>query len=230
MNSEKDSNLGIKLWNEIHGQSTWVSDFDFPSPNAQAFVQYHLPQVNGGESKVQLLDLGCGTGAATVFFAQMGYKVCGLDASSIALDKAKARANQEGVRIQFELSDFRKLPFPDNNFDAVYSESVLYYGAKCDFEAGVQEVYRVLKPSGVARIYTKTIRDVWAQEGEPLGENTFRVASETWERGLMIYCATLDEIKQSFAKFTDLLVGIKEFNYIELNRLHSFWVITCRKP
>lgn len=229
MDKAKHSNAGIKLWNDIHSRASWLSDFNYPSPNAQAFVQYHLPQTNG-ESNVKLLDLGCGTGAATVFFAEMGYRVYGLDASAIALDKARARAEQSRVQIKFETGDFRKLPFPDNHFDAVFSESVLYYGDKRDFEAGVQEVRRVLKPGGLARIYTKTNRDVWAAEGEPVGDNTFRVVSETWEQGLMIYCAPLEEIRQSFAGFTDLIIGIKEFNYIELGRLHSFWVITCRKP
>lgn len=228
MDKAKHSNTGIKLWNNIHSRASWLSDFNYPSPNAQAFVQYHLPQVNDG-SKVTLLDLGCGTGAATVFFAEMGYQVCGLDASAIALEKARACAAQSGVQIRFETGDFRELPFADDHFDAVFSESVLYYGHKRDFNAGVQEVGRVLKPGGLARIYTKTNRDVWAAEGEPVGENTFRVVSKTWEQGLLIYCAPLEEIKQSFANFTDLQIGIKEFNYIELDRLHSFWVITCRK-
>jgi ubiquinone/menaquinone biosynthesis C-methylase UbiE len=229
MNDVNKQADGVTLWNDIHSDSSWLSDGPFPSANAQAFVRYHVP-LTPAPQNVSLLDLGCGTGAATVFFAKMGYRLNGLDASPVALGKARRRAEENGVKIAFDEGDFRALPYADGQFDAVFSESVLYYGVKDDFEKGVDEVFRVLKPGGLARIYTKTDRDMWVTQGEPLGDNVFKVVGDAWERGLPIYCASLEQIRSAFSKFSDLQIGIKEFNYVSLQDIHSFWVITCRKP
>ena len=223
-------NRNIDLWESIHGKKLWKSDGDYPSQNAQAFLEWHL--TSNVNPVNRLLDLGCGTGAATCFFKKMlpETEVYAIDASEAALDTLKKRSELLLLDIKINKSDFRTLPYPDQYFQAIFSESVIYYGNKEDFKQGVNEIFRTLAPGGICRVYTKTNRDVWALEGKPLGDNTFRVVSTVWEEGLEIYCATIDDINESFSGFVEVSIGIKEFNYMELSRLHSFWVITCRKP
>lgn len=218
----------IDLWKKIHHESNWDSDSCFPSANAQAFVRHHLPSA-GKKLRASLLDLGCGSGGNSVFFAERGCKVYGVDVSPDALSKAEARAKLARVEIELKEGDFTKLPFQPNFFDAVFSEGVLYYGTSKDFESGVEEIYRVLKPDGVARIYTKSDRDAWAKDGKPLGADTFLVDTDHYEHGLKIYCPPIDVIKRVFSSFARVRIGIEEFNYIALEKLHSFWVITCEK-
>jgi SAM-dependent methyltransferase len=43
------------------------------------------------------VDLGCGTGANTVFLAEQGFDVVGVDFSSVALEKARGKAREAGV-------------------------------------------------------------------------------------------------------------------------------------
>ena len=222
-------NLNIDLWDEIHKKKIWASDGDYPSPNAQAFLAWHLLV---DASKVsRLLDLGCGTGAATCYFKRMlpETEVHGIDASESALLQAKSRSMLLEVAIEFKKSDFRSLPYPSGYFQAIFSESVLYYGNKDDFEKGVHEIFRTLAPGGVCRVYTKTNNDMWTKEGEEIEKNVFLVKSESWEAGLSIYCAPKEEIKNIFSCFTDVKIGIKEFNYINTDKLHSFWSIAAKK-
>jgi hypothetical protein len=35
-------NRNIDLWESIHGKKLWKSDGDYPSQNAQAFLEWHL--------------------------------------------------------------------------------------------------------------------------------------------------------------------------------------------
>ena len=55
------------------------------------------------------LDLACGEGQNSIWLASLGWTVTGIDFSSVAIEKAKARAAREGVAVEFlcrDLLDF----------------------------------------------------------------------------------------------------------------------------
>ncbi len=51
------------------------------------------------------LDLACGEGQNAIWLATLGWTVTGVDFSSVAIDKARARAAQEGVGVEFLCAD-----------------------------------------------------------------------------------------------------------------------------
>jgi len=55
------------------------------------------------------LDVGCGTGDASIYLAQQGWHVTGVDFVPKALDKARAKARAAGVSINFVLGDVTHL-------------------------------------------------------------------------------------------------------------------------
>ncbi len=66
------------------------------------------------------IDLGCGTGTNAVFLAQQGFDVTGIDCSATALEKARQRAEQAGVSvnwIQTDVQNFGGIPPADFLFD-----------------------------------------------------------------------------------------------------------------
>ncbi|HHW44329.1 methyltransferase domain-containing protein [Desulfofundulus thermobenzoicus] len=95
---------------------------------------------------MSVLDIGCGTGNYSLELARRGLKVTGLDISPGMLAKAAARAQVEGLPVEFVLGDAGQLPFRDNSFDGVISVSALEFMP--DPGAALREVYRVLKPCG----------------------------------------------------------------------------------
>lgn len=64
----------------------------------------------------KILDVGCGTGRHTIELTTRGYNVVGIDLSVSQLDRAKEKAKQENLQIDFEKHDARNLPFK-NQFD-----------------------------------------------------------------------------------------------------------------
>lgn len=79
----------------------------------------------GAESYV--LDVGCGVGATPVYLATAtGCRVVGVDLLDEMVEQARRRADAAGVadRVEFRTADAQDLPFEDNLFDAVVSESV----------------------------------------------------------------------------------------------------------
>jgi len=60
-----------------------------------------------------LLEVGCGTGVESIFFALQGLNVTAIDFSPVAIEKAKALADLYGVTVNFQLADVLQLPFSE---------------------------------------------------------------------------------------------------------------------
>ena len=82
-----------------------------PSPNAP------LAEFAAGLSPGRALDLGAGEGRNAVWLAKRGWQVTALDASSVALARAAARADQEGVEIECVEADWREYRPAASSFD-----------------------------------------------------------------------------------------------------------------
>jgi len=66
----------------------------------------------------KILDIGCGTGRHSIELAKRGYTITGVDLSESMLKRAKQKASDAKVYINFQVQDARKLPFI-NEFDLV---------------------------------------------------------------------------------------------------------------
>jgi ubiquinone/menaquinone biosynthesis C-methylase UbiE len=99
---------------------------------------------------MDILDIGCGAGKLCFLFddyTKGAAKITGGDFSEELLDKARAKNNERGSKIDFLFLDFNKpFEFPDNTFDLCTSAFAIYYAADLDFTFG--EAHRVLKPGG----------------------------------------------------------------------------------
>ena len=93
------------------------------------------------------LDASCGNGDFTVWMAQQGMRITGVDFSAHELELAQARARDTGVSIDFEVCDLANAHgLPDAGFDQILSLDTIVHipddGAVFDTFA------RVLKPGG----------------------------------------------------------------------------------
>jgi 2-polyprenyl-3-methyl-5-hydroxy-6-metoxy-1,4-benzoquinol methylase len=66
---------------------------------------------------LQILDVGCGTGRHSIELAKRGYSITGIDLSESQLSKAREKAANNDLKIDFLRHDARDLPF-ENRFDA----------------------------------------------------------------------------------------------------------------
>lgn len=71
----------------------------------------------GGDTSRHILDVGCGTGRHAIELARRGYRVTGVDLSEAQLQRAREKAAEAGVDVDFQQHDARDLPF-DAEFDA----------------------------------------------------------------------------------------------------------------
>jgi ubiquinone/menaquinone biosynthesis C-methylase UbiE len=99
-----------------------------------------------GEERLDILDIGTGTGYIAVILAQMGHNVTGVDISEQMLEMAKKRAKELSLKIKFELCDAENLHFEDESFDAVICRYVLW--TLPNPRRAIGEWVRVVKPRG----------------------------------------------------------------------------------
>lgn len=104
----------------------------------------------GLASGQRVLDVGCGTGTLACMAAQRvpGLRLHGLDGDPAILQRARRKARQRGVVIDFVPGLSTRLPFPDGYFDHVASTLFFHHLVADDKQGTLAEIHRVLKPGG----------------------------------------------------------------------------------
>lgn len=99
-----------------------------------------------------VLDMGMGEGRNAIFLAQKGYKVTGVDQSSVAVKKSYLLAQEFGVKIKgvvASLKDYKILP---GTFDAI----ICFYWVD---RSMVEKIKTWLKPGGILIYEGYTLRE-----------------------------------------------------------------------
>ena len=121
----------------------------------------------GVEPGMDVLDVACGTGNATLPAARAGARVTGLDFAPGLLEIARERAADAMLEIDFVEGDVQELPFEDGSFDRVVSTFGHMFGP--DHRRTANEMKRVLRPDGVIAVAC------WTPEGS-IGRMTSMIA------------------------------------------------------
>jgi len=91
-----------------------------PSSMARIIFQKHLT------GNPRLLDVGCGEGRDSIFFAQNGCQVTGFDASDVGVKKSISLAKELNLSIRFFQADINQYRL-DEFYDVVFSSGALHY-------------------------------------------------------------------------------------------------------
>jgi SAM-dependent methyltransferase/uncharacterized protein YbaR (Trm112 family) len=161
---------------------------------AHGLPRYPIPHfpLPSGAGKT-LLDIGCNWGRWSIAATRAGYDVIGIDPSYEAIVAARRIARQLGASPQYAVADARRLPFPDDAFDTVFSYGVLQHFSKSDVARAVDEIARVLKPNGVS----------WVQMPNAYGaRNVYQLARRRFREGdaFEVRYWTPGELKRTFAR------------------------------
>ena len=112
---------------------------------------------SGLEPGMDLLDVACGTGNATIPAAREGARVTGLDFSPELLEIARERASDAMVEVEWIEGDAQELPFDDASFDRVISTFGHMFAP--DHARAAAEMLRVCRPGGTIAVAC------WTPEG-----------------------------------------------------------------
>jgi len=163
----------------------------------------------------KILELGCGAGEASVYFAKKGADVVASDISGGMLNLAQKLASNHNVKIETKKFSTTNIDFPDNTFDIVYAANLLHH---VDIKPTIAEVNRVLKKNGIfvsydpvqynpiINIYRKMANEVRTSNEHPILRQDVRLMKKTFSK-----------VECYFTWFTTLLIFIK---FYLIDRIH----------
>ena len=94
----------------------------------------------------RVLDVACGSGNLAIPAARTGARVTGVDIATNLLEQARARAEAEGLTIQFDEGDAESLPYDDGAFDVVITMFGAMFAPRPELVSS--ELVRVCEPGG----------------------------------------------------------------------------------
>jgi len=120
-----------------------------------------------------LLDLGCGNGRDSVFFAENGMHVIGIDASNVAIEILE-QTHGQAEHLEFMCDDFvtASVLF-HREYDFCYSRFTLHAISERQEEQLIANVYKALKKDGLFMIEARTIHDSIYGLGELVERNAY---------------------------------------------------------
>lgn len=125
----------------------------------QALILDKLFKSNGFDNNSMILDCACGIGTQTIGLANMGYNVTASDISTKELIEARKRANENNLKINFEMADFRSLSKSFSyKFDIIIAmdNALPHMLTKDDLEMAVKSITDQLSCGGM---FVASIRD-----------------------------------------------------------------------
>jgi SAM-dependent methyltransferase len=147
-----------------------------------------------------LLDAGCGTGGFLRWALNRGAfgEAAGTDIAASALELARTRVPEADLRA----GPLSALPFDDRSFDLVVSQDVLQHVHEDEVARSVEELHRVLRPSGTLLLRTngswalRRERDDWRAYDrrtlrEVLGNSGFEEERVTYANCLLSIWGTV---------------------------------------
>ena len=182
-----------QFWNNAHSESILSH-----SEHQTAFAE----DVNAVvPAHSQILELGCGVGNDSIYFAEQGHIVIATDFSDVLITQNQTRYNNSNLTFaQQDIS--QPLLFENEQFDAVYARLSLHYFTDAVTQQVFAEIARVLKPGGKLYFMCKSTDDRLYGKGDKIERDMFELDghvrhffSEAYAKKLLAGLFTIDTLQ-----------------------------------
>ena len=207
------------FWNRAScGEELYLTGEDFASYRAQAEARFRLEphilefaQFESSKGK-KVLEIGVGLGADHQRFAQAGADLHGIDLTERAVEHTRRFIELSGQKSNLRVGDAENIDFPNQHFDIVYSWGVLHHSP--DTPRAIAEVYRILKPGGIARIM---IYHKWSMIGFMLWVRYALLLGKPWRNLSNIYAEYLESPGTKAYDISEARLLFKDYSEVKIS-------------
>lgn len=209
-----------------HWDRTYSTAQDFFGKKASGLAMSALSVFKDNDVRT-VLDLGCGQGRDTWYFAKNGLSVTALDYSEAGICQMADTIKREGLEgaVTAKVHDARKpMPFPDASFDAVYSHMFFTMElSEEEMSMVLQECRRVLRPGGI-NIYS--VRN----DHDPHYGKFIQRGKDMWQNpnGFVVHFLSEERIRALSGGYE--LLWIREFEEPSQQLVKKLYEVALRKP
>lgn len=159
-----------KLW-----QMKWNNESKQLFPNNFARRAFNLIKQSNYKT---LLDLGCGNGRDSLYFARKKLKITAVDWSKSGLDHLRKLVIIKKIgNLNIIEQDIPQLTFKPNSFDIIYAHLSLHYFNDKTTKKIFNRLYDMLKKNGLIFIKCKSTNDILCGRGQKLENNMYSFQS-----------------------------------------------------
>jgi len=183
-----------EIWDKVYSKdSAFIGDepSNFSQICYSNFKKHHVKK---------LLELGCGQGRDTLFFASHELDIYAIDSSKVAIESLEQKIGKENTSIKLRQFDAGQgIPFSNKYFDAVYSH--MFYNMRfTDEELSFlfKESSRVLRNNGLLYFSVRSDKDVLYNKGKKIDNNIYEI------NGFQIRFFTKAQIKSFLANHFEI--------------------------
>ena len=141
------------------GDTPW--DTRRPSAELAAVLESGLIQ------PCRALELGCGTGTNAIYLAQRGFSVTAIDLATAAIERAKRRAREQAVCVDFLVDDLCDLQSPLEPCDFVFDRGCYHCARRENLPGFLTTLKRVTKPGAKYLLLAGNAHEQTAAPGPP---------------------------------------------------------------
>ena len=213
MNIMKDQ---LEHWNHAHSEQ-WLHKH---SSEETVFAKETASQL---APKSTILELGCGEGNDSIYFAKLGHTIVATDFSDVAIKQNKKRWIDPNLT--FRVQDIsHPLQFDDASFDVVYARLSLHYFTDKITREAFKEISRVLKPGGTLYFMCKSTADHIYGQGDKIEADMYELNGHVRHFFSKEYVSSL--LDATSLKMKQLEMGEEQI----YDRQSGFIKVTAMKP
>lgn len=153
-----------RRWQTPEGREDWLQ------PEADVAECAVAAYARGGR---RALDLGCGVGRHSILLAELGWQTHALDGSANGIAHLKREAAARNLMVDAQTGLMTDLPFDDETFDYVLAFNVIYHGDISVVDRTLNEIRRVMKPSGSFQCTMLSKRNQNYGKGREVGPDSY---------------------------------------------------------
>lgn len=204
--------------------------YGFESPfKPDLLAKKAMPYIKSGKT---LIDVGCGEGADSVFFAKQGFQVVAIDNNNSYLNRLQAFQKDNHIsNISIQNCNVINYSYPQNHYDVINCLLVGCCMRRSEFEKMLVSIKQSVKPTGVIimslRNYLDPEFEEYSSTDEMIEPNTYLKKDACCEIRYYIEKGRLKEVFKDF-EILYYYEGLVSDKYQKIEK-HGDSYIICRR-
>ena len=220
---EKESGVEDELkklgyWNNLYAKNDYFG-------TGPTILAVHAKKILDKYSLKNILELGCGQGRDSIYFAKLGYSIVALDLSENAIKFIEKTRNDENLKnLQLITHDIQKpLNFQNSKFDMVYSNLSLQFFDLSQLSKIFSNIAGIMLPDSFFLFSTKKAGDKYYNFGNKISDSAFE------SNGITRFFFTKSELESLLENFFTI-ISFEEDKHVNLdNTISVWWKILVKK-
>lgn len=140
----------VNIWDNIYKNTNSDAFMKFPFSIIMELLSFYQKKYPENKpANVNVLEIGCGSGANLKYAASLGFNVYGIDISETAVNYTIKSFKESGLKGEIQVASVDNLPFKDNFFHIVIDHGVLVCVNEDTYKKAIDEIHRVTVGGGI---------------------------------------------------------------------------------